>query len=273
MKYFDAHCHVQISQFDEDREEVLARMQETQTAGIVVGVDLATSKAAIELAESHDFLYAAIGLHPTDNLEQKWLDISSQMEELARHPKVVAIGECGLDYFHSGSTEGEREAQKQRFTLQVELALKVKKPLIIHCRDNPKRSEGEPSAHEDLQKILFSYSAEYQNRSVPVVIHFFTGSKELAQKYIDAGCYLSFPGPITYTDRYDESIQVAPMDKILSETDSPFAAPVPFRGKRNEPVYVSHVVAKLALIKETDLDTMASQIILNSQKVFGIAHG
>lgn len=185
------------------------------------------------------------------------------MEELAKHPKVVGIGECGLDYFKTGSATSTPEVsvkneQKKRFEAQVELALKVQKPLIIHCRN----------AHDDMLEMLKDFIGRYS--ALRVVIHFFTGTGELAQRYLDLGCYLSFPGPITYTDMYDESIRVAPMDRILSETDSPFAAPVPHRGKRNEPVYVSEVVRRIAHIKNVSMEEVSERIILNSQAIFGI---
>jgi TatD DNase family protein len=256
-KYFDSHCHLQLSQFDADRDAVLARMQEKEMGAIVVGTDFKTSKSGIELARKHDFLRASVGLHPNDNLSEHF-DIA-KYEELARDPKVVAIGECGLDYFRSGDTDEEREVQKQRFVLQIELALKVGKPLIIHCRN----------AHDDCLSILQNYKIEYGER-LRAVIHFFTGTAELAQKYLDLNCYLSFPGPITYTDMYDDSIRLAPPDKMLSETDSPFAAPVPFRGKRNEPAYVEEVVKKIAAIKNIQVEELNRQIVLNSQHVFGL---
>ncbi len=213
MKLFDAHCHLQLSQYDADRAEVIARMREHEMGAIVIGVDLATSRGALELAQSHDFLWAAMGLHPNDNPKEEF-DMDA-FEVLAREPKVVAIGECGLDYFRSGGTDEEKIAQKVRFQKQIGLAVKVGKPLIIHCRN----------AHDDMLEILNSYSAELKSEKLQAVIHFCTVSGELAQKYLDLGCYLSFPGPITYTDMYDDSIRVAPLDRILSETDSPFAAP------------------------------------------------
>ncbi len=256
-KWFDSHCHIQLSQFDDDRDAVLKRMQETGTAGIVIGTDLVESQDAVALAEKHDFLWAAVGLHPNDNINEVF-DLNAYTK-LAKHPKVVAIGECGLDYFRSGGTDEERAAQKTRFEEQIELALTVNKPLIVHCRN----------AHDDMIEILKDYMGNHPQ--LRVVIHFFTGTGELAEQYLDLGCYLSFPGPITYTDMYDQSILDTPIDRILSETDSPFAAPVPFRGKRNEPAYVSHVAAKIALIKEMDLADIAEQIVQNSQKVFGIA--
>jgi TatD DNase family protein len=256
LKFFDAHCHVQLSQFDIDREEVLTRMEEGRFGGIVVGVDFATSREALELAYSHDFLWAAIGLHPHDNVAEEF-DMTIY-RELAADPKVVAIGECGLDYFRSGETEEERDAQKHRFESQIALAVEVGKPLIIHCRD----------AHEDMLAILKKHMGAHPE--LKVIIHFFTGTGELAQKYLDLGCYLSFPGPITYTNSYDESIRVAPLDKILSETDSPFAAPMPFRGKRNEPIFVEEVVKKIAAIKGVSVDVMAAPIGENFKKVFRV---
>jgi TatD DNase family protein len=256
MRLFDAHCHLQLSQFDVDREEVIQRMKEGEVGGVIPGVDLSTSKAGIAIAERHDFLWAAVGLHPNDNLEEEFNEAA--FLELASHPKVVAIGECGLDYSRSGGTSEEKSAQKKRFEAQIELALTTKKPLIVHCRN----------AHDDMVEILSDYMGNHEN--LQVIIHFFTGSGELAQKYLDLGCYLSFPGPITYTDMYDESIRVAPLERILSETDSPFAAPVPHRGKRNEPVYVEEVVKKIAAVKNISADETARQITLNSQRIFGI---
>ncbi len=267
MKLFDAHCHVQLPQFDADRDEVLARMQERGVGGIIVGTDFETSRQAIERAEAHAFLWASVGLHPNDNVEEKF--DSEKYRALAENPNVVAIGECGLDYFRSGATEEERETQKKRFIQQIELAVAVNKPLIIHCRDPLRIAEGEASAHEDCFSILQNYRMKHGEK-LQIVMHFFTGSAELAQKYLDLGCYLSFPGPITYTDQYDESIRVTPLDKILSETDSPFAAPVPFRGKRNEPAYVEEVVKKIAAIKELSVEEMAAKILENSKKIFKI---
>lgn len=255
MRLFDAHCHLQMPQFDADREEVIARMQKKGMGGVIPGVDLATSKAAVELAEKHDFLWAAVGLHPNDNLDETFDE--EKYAELAQNSKVVAIGECGLDYFRSGKTGEEREAQFKRFEAQLQLALHTNKALIIHCRD----------AHEDMLSILTAHRRDHGEK-LRVIIHFFTGTGELAQRYLDLGCYLSFPGPITYTDMYDESIRVTPLDKILSETDSPFAAPVPNRGKRNEPAYVEEVVKKVAAIKEVEVEELTEQIYKNAHTVF-----
>ena len=253
LTLFDSHCHVQFPQYKDDFAKVLARMQELQMGAIVVGTDLATSKAGAELAEKYDFLWASVGLHPNDNKGE--LFDEKAFEDLAKNPKVVAVGECGLDYFRSGGTDEEKQIQKERFEKQIALAERLKKALIIHCRN----------AHDDCSSILQNTRIE-----VPVVMHFFTATAEVAQKYLDLGCYLSFPGPITYTDMYDDSIRITPMDKILAETDAPFAAPTPYRGKRNEPSYVAEVVKKIAAVKNISSKETASQITLNSQRVFGL---
>lgn len=251
LELFDAHCHLQFPQYDVDRVAVLARMEERAMGAVVVGTDYETSTAGLDLARQHNFLWASVGLHPNDKED---FDIS-KYEHLAADTKVVAIGECGLDYFRSGGTAEERAAQKIRFEKQIALAVHVRKPLIIHCRN----------AHDDLHEILAA-----RKPAVPVVIHFFTGSGELAQKYLNLGCFLSFPGPVTYTDMYDESVRVAPMERILAETDAPFAAPVPFRGSRNEPAYVAEVVKKIAAVKNVSVGDASRQIVLNSQRVFGL---
>ncbi len=247
FKLFDSHCHLYFPQYDADREAMLARMEEKEMGAVLIGTDSATSQASIDLAESRDFLWAAVGLHPNDEGEFA----IANYEKLAAHPKVVAIGECGLDYFRSEKSEG----QKERFLQHIDLAEKVGKPLVIHCRD----------AHEDMLAIL----AE-RKPSVPMIMHFFTGSGELAQNYLDLGCYLSFPGPITYTDMYDDSIRVNPLDKMLIETDAPFAAPVPHRGKRNEPAFVEHVAEKIAQVKGISREEVAAATVNNAYSVFNL---
>ncbi len=257
MKLFDAHCHVQFSQFDTDRDAVLTRMREQNMGAIVVGTDMALSAAAVALAAQQDFLWASVGLHPNDNPEEEF-DMEG-FRSLAEHPKVVAIGECGLDYFRSAKTQEERALQQERFAQHVALAVSLRKPLIIHCRE----------AHEDMLMLLTKYK-ELHGDALQIVMHFFTGSGALAQQYLALGSYLSFPGPITYTDMYDDSIRVAPLAAILTETDTPFAAPVPYRGKRNEPVYVAHVLEKIANIKGIPLAELGEQVAANAQKAFSL---
>src|SRR6185437_17155303 len=159
MKLFDAHCHLQMKQFDTDRAEALARMEAAEVGGIVVGVDYATSKQALEMAEQYDFLWAAVGLHPHDNLSEEFNE--TKYVELGQNPKVVAIGECGLDYSR-GTSDAEKKTQQARFEAQIEVALTVLKPLIIHCRD----------AHDDMLEVLRDYMGNHPN--LKVVIHFCT---------------------------------------------------------------------------------------------------
>jgi TatD DNase family protein len=248
MRLFDAHCHLQFPQYQEDLPEVLSRMRELDMGAIVVGTDLTTSKEALALAKQHDFLFAAVGMHPNDNPDENF-----EMEQflaLAQGPKVVAIGECGLDYFR---TTGQ--GQRGRLLAQIELAEQVHKPLIIHCRN----------AHEDMLALLAQ-----QKPNVPVIIHFCTVSGEVAKQYLDLGCYLSFPGPVTFTDMYDDSIRLCPMEKLLIETDAPFAAPTPHRGKRNEPSFVSEVAKKIGELKGMSADEVALATVKNASLILSL---
>lgn len=255
FKLFDSHCHLYMPQFDADRADVLARMQEAQMGAVVVGVDYESSKAALELAQQHDFLRSSVGLHPNDHPSEAFN--MEKFEALAREQKVVAIGECGLDYYRQTPSGEEKARQRERFEAHIALAAKVGKALVVHCRD----------AHDDCFSILQNTEIV---QKVPVIIHFFTGSGELAQRYLDLGCYLSFPGPVTYTDMYDESIRVTPLNRMLIETDAPYAAPVPNRGKRNEPAYVAGVAAKIAALKNLPIEEVTAQTALNASSVFSL---
>ena len=184
-------------------------MEAGHFGAVVIGTDFTSSREALELAEQYGFLWAAVGLHPNDNLAEEFDMVSYR--ELAADPKVVAIGECGLDYFRSRHHSRRARSSKKALCRQIALALEVGKPLIIHCRDPLRIAEGEASAHDDMLAMLKEHRGAHSE--LKVIIHFFTGTGELAKKYLDLGCYLSFPGPITYTDMYDESIKVAPWIK------------------------------------------------------------
>ncbi len=255
MKFFDSHCHLQLPQFNSDREEVITRMKQADFGAIVVGTDLSVSRDGIALAEKSEFLWSSVGLHPNDSPGEKFN--ADLFRELAQHPKVVAIGECGLDYFRSGTMQEERLAQKEKFTAQVVLSVEVSKPLIIHCRD----------AHTDMLQLLAQFRHDYGD-ALSILMHFFTASEDLAKEYLALGCYLSFPGPITYTNMYDASIYATPIDRMLVETDSPFAAPVPYRGRRNEPIYVVEVLKKVASLKNCSVESMREQLIENAHRMF-----
>ncbi|MDE2213122.1 MAG: TatD family hydrolase [Patescibacteria group bacterium] len=257
LRYFDSHCHPQLSSYEEDREAVLLRMRERGVGALVVGVDLKTSKEALKLSETHDFLRAAVGLHPNDVPEEAF-DTAS-FGELARNPLTLAIGECGLDYYRQEPSEAVRARQRERLEAHIRLAEEVGKPLMVHCR--PTRNS--MNAHRDMLEILA------EHRGVRAVMHFFTGNAEMASRYLERGCFLSFPGIITFTSEYDEIVRMTPLERILSETDAPFAAPVPHRGKRNEPSYVIETVQRLAQLKEIPLERMKEHIMENVSRTFG----
>ncbi len=251
-----------MSEYDADREAVLARMKEAGVGTIVVGVDYESSKRAVELAEKHAEIYSCIGLHPKDNLAEVF-DVEAY-RKLTQNPKVVAIGECGLDFFRmegdSGKVEETKSRQKQLFIQQIELAIAVGIPLMLHCRD----------AYREVLDILIPYKKEAGERLYGDV-HFFAGDTETAREFIELGFSLSFTGVITFARNYDEVIRSIPLESILSETDAPFVAPIPYRGKRNEPAYVVEVVRKLAEIRGEDFEKVRTQLLENTRRVFGLS--
>lgn len=255
---FDSHTHVNFKDFDDDRDAVIQRCLDEGIWMVNVGTDVAYSKKAIEIAHAYsEGVYASVGIHPHDSEAAVEFSV---IEELAKDQRVVAIGETGLDYFRIADDEARaRENQKELFIKHIELAQRVQKPLIIHCRD----------AHEDLIEILVS-SFRFQVSSPRGVMHFFTGTQEDARKYLDLGFYLSFSGVLTFTRDYDELVRWVPLEKILVETDAPFVAPVPHRGKRNEPSYVQYVAQRIAEIKGLSVEEVAEQTTRNARELFAV---
>ena len=278
LKYIDIHSHLNFKAFDEDREAVIKRALDNNTWMINVGTQVDTSKKAVEIAHQYkEGVYAIIGLHPIhtdisyhneEELGETGKEFTSRGEifdknvylELLKDPKVLAIGECGLDYFHMEA--GSIEKQKKAFIEQIELANEINKPLMLHIRNNPK--DKKIDAYVDVLEILKKYSKVKGN------VHFFAGSIENAKDFLNYGFTLSFTGVITFTHDYDEIIKNTPLDMIMSETDSPYVAPVPYRGKRNEPSYVKEVVKKIALIKNLPEEEITKAIIANAKRVFRI---
>lgn len=294
IKFFDAHTHVQFVAFDSDYKEVIGRALDSGAGLINVGTQKDTSRRAVQIANEYSSgVYAAVGLHPTHTAKsfhdkqelgggEAARAFTSRGEEfdyefyknLALDKKVLAIGECGLDYYRL--TEETKEKQKEVFIQQIELAKEVQKPLMIHCRE----------AFRDLIKILQATSWKLQSN--PGIIHFFSGTKEDARELLNLGFSFTFGGVITFArpvrnapattsemlagagGDYDEIIKFIPMDRILSETDAPYVAPVPYRGKRNEPAYVVEVVKKLAEIKEIEFEEMRKQILKNAENCFNL---
>jgi TatD DNase family protein len=256
-KYFDAHSHINFSDYGADQEAVLTRMKENDVWAIAVGTDLKTSKECVNLAGRHGEVFACVGVHPVDDKEQVFDEL--EFEKLVTHSKVVAIGECGLDYFRiDPNDEKDKKRQLDLFQTQIKFALKHDLPLMIHSR----------SAYDELIDILSIYKE--QNSKLCGNIHFFSGNLEQAKKFVDLGFTISFAGPITFARDYDEVIKNIPISSILAETDSPFATPAPYRGKRNEPTYVIEVVKKIAEVRGEDLDFVGKTLVENTLRTFGI---
>lgn len=252
---FDTHAHLNADQFKEDIDEVINRAKDTGVSNIVVvGFDEKTIEGAIELAETYDFIYAAVGWHPVDAVDMTnnhliWL------EELAAHPKVVALGEMGLDYYWDKSP---KEVQKEVFRKQIQLAKKVKLPIIIHNRD----------AHEDIVTIL----EEEDAKEIGGIMHCFASSLEIAEKCLEMNFYISFGGPVTFKNakRPKEVAKEIPLDRLLIETDCPYLTPHPFRGKRNEPSYVKLVAETIAELKGITYDKLIEATNENAKRIFDI---
>lgn len=263
IKYVDAHCHIQFDQYEHDDTELIERMGVEGVSGIVVGVDLESSKKALALAEKFEHLYASVGLHP--NYVSQELFNEAEFRKLAANPKVVAIGECGLDYYRPTEVnDGVKRAQNEAFFAHLKLAAEVDKPLIIHARP----SKGTQDAYQDLIEILKIAKAEYQNLRGD--IHFFVGGIEEAHKLIALGFTISFTAVITFARDYDEVIRAVPLASILAETDSPYVAPSSRRGTRNDPLAVIDVVSKIAEIRSEDPESLREALLANAKRLFAL---
>jgi TatD DNase family protein len=256
----DTHTHLDDARYNDDRESVIARAREAGVeAFVTIGCDLATSRAAVALAEQYPFVYASIGVHPHEvkHVQDDWYD---EFRRLAKHQKVVAYGEIGLDYHYNHSSPKE---QRDRFREQIELARELKFPVIIHTRE----------AQEDTITIL----REEKASEVGGVFHCFSGDARLAKDALDLGFYLSFSGILTFRNAamLRDIAKTVPLDRLLIETDCPYLTPVPHRGKRNEPAYVAHVAAQLATLRAdkpaTSPDTIALATTRNAKCLFKIA--
>ncbi|MEI6238546.1 MAG: TatD family hydrolase [bacterium] len=262
-RYIDAHAHINIADFDADRDAVLLRASEAGVYIIDVGVDLSTSEKAIALAKKNDGIKAVVGVHPTEIPlnEKDRLVLGEKLRAIAKESEVIAIGECGLDYFHNDD-EINKLAQRELFEMQIDIAHDLNKPLMLHIRNGKGRNQ---NANEEALEILSIRKPKAGGNA-----HFFSGTLEEAKRYIELGFTLSFTGVITFARNYDEIIKNIPLDKILSETDCPFVAPLPYRGKRNEPAYVVAVVKWLADIKEMPEETVRGAIMKNASRLFKI---
>jgi TatD DNase family protein len=265
MQYFDAHCHVQFPHYDEDRDAVLVSMRAAGVGGLVVGTDLESSRRAVELVQGSDTLWASVGLHP--NAAHEWEGVEAY-RELAGDPKVVAIGECGLDNFRPEDPNATKEKQREVFEAHIQLAVETGKPLIVHARP----AKGTMDAYEDALDLLRSYKREHGER-LRGDMHFFVGDVETARGFIELDFTLSYTAVITFARDYDDVVRYAPLTHLLTETDSPYVAPAPNRGKRNEPTAVIKVAEAIASIRGEDPETVRVHILENTRKLFKLPAG
>lgn len=275
----DTHCHINFRAFKDDTSEVIARALTSKIAMIAVGSQTDTSKSAIELAEKYEGIWAAVGLHPNHLHEQKFIDnqeleansfVKTRSENfdlvyyegLVHHPKVVAIGEFGLDYYRMPkniAVEKIKGDQKKAALKQISLATLAKKPIIVHCRE----------AHSDQYELLKT-EIEKGNLKERGVIHCFTGTSEEALKYIELGFMISVTGILTFSQELQTVVKQLPLSSIMIETDAPYLSPIPHRGKRNEPIYVKCVAETLADLKNVSFDEVAETTTRNAEKLFHI---
>ena len=250
---FDTHAHYDSASFDADRKEILQNLP-TQGVQLVVdpGCDGGSIAAVLALSDEYGYIYAAVGWHPEE--WESWSETSlAQIEAMAKHPKVVAIGEIGLDYYWD---KEHKELQKEMLHSQLKLAMKLNLPVIIHDRE----------AHEDCLNAVSCYPG------IRGVFHCFSGSAEMAKILLKDGWYLGFDGPVTYKNnkKAAEVLAVTPLDRILLETDSPYMTPVPHRGKRNDSTMIPYIAAKIAEIKAVSPEEVLSAGMENGKRLFGI---
>lgn len=260
----DSHAHLEGKQFDADREQVIERAREAGVRTIVAignGDGPETMDCGIRLAERYDFMYATVGIHPHE--AQLANDAAcAEMEKLVRHPKVIALGEIGLDYFYDHSP---RDVQRQVFTHQMELARSAKLPIVIHCRPS---NQGD-DAWDDCLKLL---DEQWSSSGLGGILHCFTGQWPHAKRGLDMGFVISFAGNVTFpkAQQIREAAQQVPVDRMLIETDSPYLAPIPHRGKRNEPAFVRETARQIGELRGVPAEEIARQTAQNFYGFFSL---
>lgn len=249
MKLIDSHCHVDSERYNDDRENILRKVKEELEFIVNIGYDLDSSKECIKLAKEHDFIYATVGFHPAD-LKGYNEETEKELEELAKEPRVLAVGEIGLDYHWMASP---KEVQKEIFRRQLDIARRVGKPVVIHSRE----------AMADTLDILDEY------KDVTGIIHSYPGSYESAKRIMDR-YYFGVNGVLTFKNnvKNKDVVSKLPLEKIIIETDSPYLTPVPFRGKRNEPCYVKYVAEEIAKIKGISVEEVIKATNENTKKAY-----
>jgi TatD DNase family protein len=253
----DTHAHLYFDWFDQDRDEVITRAQAADVGKIIsIAIDLETSRKCIELAETHDGIFATAGIHPNDStqLSDKALE---ELSEFCRHPKVVAVGEIGLDFYRDTSPQ---EIQFEAFRQQIRLAKKCRLPIVIHNRE----------AAQQILEVLQSEGTD----GLTGVFHCFSENTDIARQVMEMDFYISFTGNLTFKkSKLPEVARFVPLDRLLLETDSPFLSPEPKRGRRNEPAHVCHIAEKLAEIHETSLQEISEITTSTAVRLFGLGDG
>lgn len=252
---FDTHAHPTDERFDEDRTEFLARMRQADMLCMCVGADMASSAQSVALANENENIYAAVGVHPHDAKKFTEADVPQLIEWITQEKKVKALGEIGLDYFYDLSP---REVQKTVFERQLDLAYELHAPVILHIRD----------AHGDAIEILRAH----RERLPRCVIHCCSASWESAKIYLSLGCMISFAGPVTFKKSVNlqEVAKNVPLDRLMIETDSPYLAPEPVRGRRNEPLNVEHICRLIAKLRDMDAQQLCDITRENGKRFYGI---
>lgn len=262
MNLIDTHCHIAMYRFDDDRDDVIARMHKTGLVSAIVISDPAEENCVRNvqaLAETNNFLYWACGVHP-ENADKWNAETEAAVRRALAHPKCVALGEIGLDYYWAENPP--REVQQAAMIAQLKIAHELNMPAVLHVRDS----------HGDTTEILVRAKAE--GWLPQVILHCYSGSWESAKQYLSLGAYISFTGTVTFKNapKIQEVAINLPADRILVETDSPFIAPVPMRGKRNEPAFVAHTCAKIAELRGVSAEEMADITTENARRVFNLPH-
>jgi TatD DNase family protein len=254
MSFIDSHCHINFPELAVNMADVLAKMQQNDVqSALCVSVNLADFPQVLKLAEQYPNIYASVGVHPDyEDVEEPTVE---RLVELAQHPKIIAIGETGLDYYR---LTGDLDWQRERFRNHIRAAKNCAKPLIIHTR----------SAAADTLRLMQEEGAD----EIGGVMHCFTENWEVAQAAIAMGFYISFSGIVTFKNalQIKEVAQRVPLDRMLIETDAPYLAPVPFRGKLNQPAYVKHVAEEIALLRGIDVEEVALKTSENFIRLFNL---
>lgn len=273
IKYIDTHSHLHDKAFDMDREKIIVELEKNSIATITIGTDYEESLRAVALAKENKYIYASVGMHPVDNRSEEF--IKERYLDLAKEEKVVAIGECGIDYFRleqdraAGffvSTETEKDRQRKLFEVQIELAVEVNKPLMLHGRP----SKGTMDAYEDMIEILRRARHHYGDK-VRGNFHFFVGDMRILEKVLALSTFtVSYSGVITFAKEYEDTVRATPLEMLHVETDSPYASPAKYRGKRNEPLFIREVISKIAELKGKEEEEVHAILLKNAERVFAI---